>query len=95
MTTNEIFVIWTLVLATAIVLVLAGYLIAIAWYLYRAGGSRKSLLAQLAGGLVGVAANVKPLDEKIATIAGALGALRDELLTVEQNLGRTADAVRR
>ena len=32
MTTNEIFIIWTLVLATAIVLVLAGYLIAIAWY---------------------------------------------------------------
>ena len=95
MTTNEIFIIWTLVLATAIVLVLAGYLIAIAWYLYRAGGSQKSLLAQLAGGLVGVAANVQPLDEKIATIAGALGALRDELLTVEKNLGRTADAVRR
>ena len=95
MSTNEFFVIWTLVLATAIVLVLAGYLIGIAWYLYRAGGSRKSLLAQLAGGLTGVAANVKPLDEKIATIAGALAALRDELLTVENNLGRTADAVRR
>lgn len=92
---NEIFIIWTLVLATAIVLLLAGYLVAIAWYLYRAGGNQKSLLAQLAGGLTGVAANVKPLDEKIATIAGALAALRDELLTVERNLGRTADAVRR
>ena len=95
MTITEAFTIWTLVLASAIVLVLAGYLIAIAWYLYRAGGSRKSLLAQVAGGLTGVAANVKPLDEKIATIAGALDALRSELLTVEQALGRTADAVRR
>lgn len=92
---NEIFVIWSLVLATAIVLVLAGYLVAIAFFLHRAGGSRKSLLAQLAGGLAGVAGHVKPLDEKIATIAGALGALRDELLTVEKNLERTADAVRR
>jgi len=92
---NAIFVVWTLALATAIVLVLAGYLVAIAWYLYRAGGGPRSELARLAEGLSVVARHVKPLGQRMATTAGALAALRDELAAVEKNLARTAQAVRR
>lgn len=88
-------VIWTLVLAGAIVLALAGYLSAIAWYLYRAGGGARSHLAKLAGGLEAVAGNAAPLEERINTIAGALSALDQELTVVAANLRRTAEALRR
>src|SRR5262249_35007339 len=46
--------VWTVGIFGAIVLALAIYLTAIAYYLYRAGGSNASSLARLAGGLIAV-----------------------------------------
>jgi len=88
-------VVWTLVVATAIVAVLAAYLIAIAYYLYRAGGGPKSHLAQLAGGLVAVRQNAAPLEQKMAAVARALAALRGELQAVDEYLAEAAQALRR
>ncbi len=82
----NILVIWTLALVVAIVLVLAIYLTAIAYYLYRAGGSNGSHLAKLVGGLKAVRANVAPLDGHLAALGGGLTALRGELLTVDNSL---------
>lgn len=81
---------WTLVLAAAIVLVLAVYLIGVAVQLYRA--SRH--LEKLAAGLIQVKTNAAPLEERLTTIAGALSALRTEFDRVDQNLKATADALK-
>jgi hypothetical protein len=88
-------VIWTLVIAAALVLALAGYLIAIAYFLYRAGGSSRSHLAQLAGGLVAIRGNAAPLEQRLAALAKALAALRNELQAVEEHLADAVEAVRR
>jgi hypothetical protein len=88
-------VIWTLVVATALVLVLAAYLIAIAYYLYRAGGGPRSHLAQLAGGLVAIRQNAAPLEQKMTAIAKALAALRGELQAVDEYLAEAAQSLRR
>ena len=66
MTTTDFLIAWSLVLAVAIVLALAVYLTAVAYYLYRAGGSGRSNLAQLAGGLVAVRGNAAPLERQLA-----------------------------
>ena len=89
MTTSTL-TLWTLVLAGAIVLVLAVYLTAIALNLLRA--SRH--LEQLAGGLIQVRDNAKPLESKLTTIAGALSALNTEFSAVDRNLSQTATALR-
>ena len=81
--------IWTLVLAGAIVVVLATYLIAVAVQLSRA--SRH--LEALAAGLVRVQDNVGPLEEKLATIAGALSALQTQFERVDRNLRATKNAL--
>ena len=86
---------WTLVLAGAIVLALAVYLTAIAYYLYLAGGSRHSHLARLAGGLVVVRDNAAPLERQLAAVAKALAALRHELQAVDESLTEAAQAIRR
>jgi hypothetical protein len=86
---------WTLVLATAIVLALAGYLTAVAYYLYRAGGHRRSHLARLADGLVAVRDNAAPLGRQLAAAAQALAALRRELQEAEGSLTEAAQAIRR
>jgi hypothetical protein len=86
---------WTLVLAGAIVLVLAVYLTAIAYYLYRAGGYRGSHLARLAEGLVAVRANAAPLGQQLTAAAQALAALRHELQEAEESLTEAAQAIRR
>ena len=88
-------VIWTLSVATALVVVLAAYLIAIAYYLYRAGGGPRSHLAQLAGGLVAVRQNAAPLEQKMAAIGKALVALRGELQAVDEYLAEAAQTLRR
>jgi hypothetical protein len=88
-------VVWTLAVATAVVLVLAAYLIAIAYYLYRAGGGPKNHLAQLAGALVAVRQNAAPLEQKMATIAKALAALRGELQAVDEYLAEAAQTLGR
>ncbi len=89
-----VLVVWTLVVATAIVLVLAIYLIAIAYFLYRAGGGSSSHLARLAGGLVAVRQNAAPLEQRMRDIAKALVALRGELQSVDQYLAETVQATR-
>lgn len=81
---------WTLVLAGAIVLVLAVYLIAVAYYLLQACRH----LEKLAAGLVAIRDNAGPLEERITTIAGALSALQTEFEDVDRNLGATAEALR-
>ena len=88
-------VIWTLSVATALVVVLAAYLIAIAYYLYRAGGGPGSHLAQLAGGLVVVRQNAAPLEQKMAAVARALAALRGELQATDEYLAEAAQTLRR
>lgn len=80
---------WTLVLAGAIVLVLAVYLIAVAVKLHRASQH----LSALAGGLLQVRNNAAPLEERLTTIAGALSALKKELAAVDEHLGRAQDAL--
>jgi hypothetical protein len=90
-----ILVVWTIIVAAAIALALASYLTAIAYYLYRAGGSKASYLAQLAGGLVAVRDNVTPLKDKVATVAEALAALRRALQAVDESLTEAAQAIRR
>jgi hypothetical protein len=88
-------VIWTLVLAGAIVLALAGYLSAVAYFLYRAGGSRRSHLAQLAAGLAAVRDNAAPLQQQLAALVRALAALRRELQAADESLTEAAQALRR
>jgi hypothetical protein len=88
-------VVWTLIVATALVVVLAAYLIAIAYYLYRAGGGPRSHLAQLAGGLIAIRQNAAPLEQKMAAIGKALVALRGELQAVDEYLAEAAQTLRR
>jgi len=80
---------WTVILAAAIVLVLAVYLIGVAFQLYRASQH----LQKLAFGLIQVKTNAAPLEERLTTIAGALSALRGEFERVDGNLRRTAEAL--
>ncbi len=87
-------VVWTLVIAAAVVLVLAIYLIAIAYFLYRAGGGAGSHLARLAGGLAAVRQNAAPLEQRMATIAKALAALRGELQAVDVSLTEAVQSLR-
>ncbi len=94
MTTLDFLILWTLVLAAAIVLSLAVYLSAVAYYLYRAGGGGRGSLAQLAGGLVAVRGNAAPLERHLATVAGALVALHGELQAVDASLTAAARTVR-
>jgi septal ring factor EnvC (AmiA/AmiB activator) len=95
MTLTTFLVTWTLVLAAAIVVALAVYLTAIAYFLYRAGGSRRSHLARLAEGLMAVRTNAAPLERQLAAAAQALAALRHELQQVEESLTEAAQAIRR
>ncbi len=87
----NILVIWTLALVVAIVLVLAVYLIAIAYYLHRAGGSGSSHLAKLVGGLKAVRDNVAPLDGHLTALGGGLTVLRSELLAVDSSLADASE----
>jgi hypothetical protein len=66
----------------AIVLVLVGYLLAIIVTLWSAG----TTLNKLAGGLVAIRDNTKPLPEDIPVINGALSTLLTRLLDVNSNL---------
>jgi hypothetical protein len=87
----EILTIWTLALTAVIVLVVAGYLIAIAYYLFRTGGSKNSHLAKLVGGLKAVRNNAAPLDRHLTKLAEGLTALRSELQSVDASLGDAAE----
>jgi len=72
----------TVAVAAAIVLVLAGYLIAIAWALARA----RRNVAQLADGLEIIAERTGPLEERIGAIAGVLQGLTTSFGEVDRNL---------
>ena len=80
-----ILVIWTLVLTVAIVLALAGFLIPVAYYLYRTSVH----LTNLVGGLKAIRGNAAPLASHLTNLGGGLTVLRDELLGVD---GSLADA---
>ncbi len=81
----SILVIWTLALTVAIVLALAGFLIPVAYYLYRTSVH----LTNLVGGLKAIRGNAAPLAGHLANLGGGLTVLRDELLGVD---GSLADA---
>lgn len=80
----------TLVIAAVVVVVLAGYLIAIAWALLDA---RRSVMA-IADGLEAVRDHTGPLPEKLTTINGALGALLGGLEAADGHLARAARVFR-
>lgn len=91
----EVLVIWTLVLAGAIVLALAGYLIPVAYYLYRAGGSNRSHLAKLVAGLRAVRDNAAPLNQHLTALGGGLTAIRNELQAVDSSLADAGEILGR
>ena len=80
----------TLITIAAIVLSLAGYLIAIAWAL---SDTRRSVAA-IADGLEVVARHTAPVGEKVTTINGALGALLGGLDSADHHVTRVARVFR-
>jgi len=87
----ETLTIWTLALTAVIVLVVAAYLIAIAYYLFKTGGSKNSHLGKLVGGLKAVHNNAAPLDRHLMNLGEGLTALRSELQGVDASLGDAAE----
>jgi hypothetical protein len=74
----------TLITVALVVLVLAGYLIAVAWALI---DTRRSVAA-IADGLELVRDHTAPLPEKLTTVNGALGALLGGLEAANGHLDR-------
>ena len=80
----------TLITVLLVVLALAGYLAAVAWALRDASRS----VAAIADGLEAVREHTRPVDEKLATINGALSALSGGLKVVDRHLGAAARVFR-
>jgi hypothetical protein len=76
----------SLVVAVLVVLVLAAYLTAIAYFLWKADRH----LARLVGGLQATRGHVRPLPERLTTINQALGALRSSLQSTDRHLAGAA-----
>lgn len=76
----------TLAVVLAVVLALAGYLVAIAVELIRA----KRNVAALADGLEAVAGHTEPLEAKVDAIADALGALVEDFEAADEHLAGAA-----
>ena len=87
----NILVFWTLGLTVAIVLALAGYLVPVAYFLYRTSVH----LTNLVGGLKAVRANATPLAGHLTSLGGGLTVLRDELLAVDSRLGDAVEILGR
>jgi hypothetical protein len=87
----DILVIWSLGLTAAIVLALAGYLVPVAYYLYRTSVH----LTKLVGGLKAVRDNAAPLASHLTNLGGGLTVLRDELLAVDSRLGDAVEILGR
>ncbi len=87
----NILVWWTLGLTVAIVLALAGYLIPVAYFLYRTSVH----LTKLVGGLKAVRDNAAPLAGHLSALGGGLTVLRDELLAVDGRLGDASEILGR
>lgn len=81
----------SLILALAIVGVVAVYLILILVALKRAADH----LERLAGGLVQIRDDTRPLEDKVGTINGGLAGLLPPLLAVNGNLGRIVEVAGR
>ncbi len=83
--------IWLTIIAVAIVVVVvAGYLIAVIYYLSRANRH----LWRLVGGLEAIEANTRPLAGHLTTINGAAGQLVAGLQKVDARLKSVAVLVR-
>lgn len=72
----------TIAAIVIVVLVLVVYLVGIAYYLHKADGH----LVKLVGGLQAIQGHARPLPEDLATINGALSALRDLLKGTDRHL---------
>jgi hypothetical protein len=87
----NILIIWTLALTAVIILVVASYLIAIAYYLFKTGGGKNSHLAKLVGGLKAVRDNAAPLKGHLTNLGEGLTTLRSEFQAVDSSLGDAAE----
>ena len=79
---NAILITSTLLLVSAIVLVVAYHLIGIFWYLKKTGDN----LENLAGGLIQISANTNPLESHIDDLNNGLNLLISNFLTTLKNL---------
>ena len=79
---NAILITSTLLIISAIVLVVAFHLIGIFWYLKKTGDN----LENLAGGLIQISANTNPLESNIDELNGGLNALISNFIITLKNL---------
>ena len=79
---NTILITLTLVIVSAIVLVVAFHLISIFWYLKKTGDN----LENLAGGLIQISANTNPLESNIDDLNEGLNVLISNFTTTLKNL---------
>ena len=82
---NAILITSTLLLVSAIVLVVAYHLIGIFWYLKKTGDN----LENLAGGLIQISANTNPLESHIDDLNNGLNLLISNFLNTLKNLNFT------
>ena len=79
---NAILITSTLLIISAIVLVVAFHLIGIFWYLKKTGDN----LENLAVGLIQISANTNPLESNIDDLNGGLNVLISNFITTLKNL---------
>ena len=79
---NAILITSTLLIISAIVLVVAFHLIGIFWYLKKTGDN----LENLAGGLIQISANTNPLESDIDDLNEGLNVLISNFITTLKNL---------
>ena len=79
---NAILITSTLLIVSAIVLVVAYHLIGIFWYLKKTGDN----LENLAGGLIQISANTNPLESNIDDLNEGLNVLISNFITTLKNL---------
>ena len=79
---NAILITSTLLIISAIVLVVAFHLIGIFWYLKKTGDN----LENLAGGLIQISANTNPLESNIDDLNKGLNILISNFITTLKNL---------
>ena len=79
---NAILITSTLLIISAIVLVVAFHLIGIFWYLKKTGDN----LENLAGGLIQISANTNPLESNIDDLNEGLNILISNFITTLKNL---------
>ena len=79
---NAILITSTLLIVSAIVLVVAFHLIGIFWYLKKTGDN----LENLAGGLIQISANTNPLESNIDDLNEGLNVLISNFTTTLKNL---------